>query len=387
LLTALQTHFLVSNNILLDTNQMNTVIIGLGILLIVAIILMIFRVQSLIAVVRGDTQTRANAANKVNAVMFPIWLVVGAVLAVYSSWEASKDFLPEPSSEHGHQTDNLFWITMAIIGVAFVITHILLFYFPYRYQFKEGRKALFYHDNTKLELIWTAIPAVTMAVLIFGGVKIWSDVTADAPDDSVVLEIMGKQFNWEVRYPGADNKLGGYNYKLTDETNVMGINFGDEAALDDFMPANNEIHIPVNHPVLFRIRARDVLHSVFLPHFRQKMDAVPGMPTRFWFTPTKTTAEMRAQTGNPKFNYEIACTEICGRGHFAMRYVLVVEEEDEYRRWYNNQKPWLASRRDYLEKIPANMREKALRIIGPGEGTASVSTPASQAQVLTVSNK
>ena len=120
-----------------------------------------------------------------------------------------------------------------------------------------------------------------------------------------------------------------------------------------------EIHLPKGKPVLLKIRARDVLHSVFLPHFRVKMDAVPGMPTQFWFVPTKTTAEMRAETGNPDFNYELACTEICGRGHFSMRLIVVVDEPAEYEQWKSEQGSFLSKNPDYISKIPEEMRELA----------------------------
>jgi cytochrome c oxidase subunit 2 len=96
------------------------------------------------------------------------------------------------------------------------------------------------------------------------------------------------------------------------------------------------------------------LHSVFAPHFRLKMDAVPGMPTKFWFVPTKTTEEMRTQLGNPDFNYEIACTEVCGRGHFGMKKLLVVHDQDEYQEWFKSQQSFLAKNPEYLKKVPEN---------------------------------
>src|SRR5690606_27038141 len=136
------------------------------------------------------------------------------------------------------------------------------------------------------------------------------------------------QFAWAFRYAGEDNKLGAFNYQLMDPTNLMGIDFSDANAFDDFMP--REITLPKGKPVEIKIRARDVLHSVYLPHFRQKMDAMPGMPTRMWFIPTKTTAEMRDELKNPDFNYELACAEVCGRGHFSMRLTVVVLEPEEY---------------------------------------------------------
>lgn len=341
---------------------MTTVLILAGVALLVAILYLVFRVQILISVMKGSYQKRAGFSNKVNAFLFPVFLVAG-LLGMYWSFKASsKDFLPESASEHGVITDQLFWISMGIITLALVVTHVLLFYFAYRYQYSDNRKAEYFPDSTKLEIIWTIIPAVVMAGLVFSGLKTWTDITSPAPENAVVLEIKGKQFGWQVRYGGTDGKIGTYDYRLIDATNTFGMDFSDKANFDDFVP--REIRIPKGHPVQFNIRAVDVLHSVFLPHFRQKMDAVPGMPTTFHFVPKYTTAEMREITSNPKFNYELACTEICGRGHFAMRMIVVVEEKDDYAKWYKEQKSWLSANPDYVAHIPSNMRELALEKSG-----------------------
>lgn len=140
--------------------------------------------------------------------------------------------------------------------------------------------------------------------------------------------------------------------------NEFGLDLSDKNSFDDFKSL--ELHLPVNKEILLKIRAKDVLHSVFLPHFRVKMDAVPGMPTQFKFTVTKTTQQMRDETGNPDFNYELACTEICGRGHFSMKMAVVVEEEAAYERWKASQEAWLKQNPDYLEKVPAALREAAM---------------------------
>ncbi|SDK39055.1 cytochrome c oxidase subunit 2 [Catalinimonas alkaloidigena] len=327
----------------------------IGAILVVAILILIFRVQTMVDVMRGSTTKRVGTSNRINAILFPITLILGLGLFVWYSFESADQFLPEASSIHGKKIDQMFWLTMGILIFVFVLTHLLLFYFPYRYQFKENRTALFYPDNNKLEIIWTTIPAIVLALLVFTGWKVWTEVTDEAPEDRVELEIVGKQFNWIVRYPGKDGKLGAHNYKAIDATNELGLDMTDKANFDDFKP--REIHLPVGKPVLFKIRARDVLHSVFAPYFRMKMDAVPGMPTRFWFTPTKTTAQMREELGDQSFEYEIACTEVCGRNHFAMRMLVVVEEEEEYEKWYAEQPSMLASAPEYyLEKVPANLR-------------------------------
>lgn len=332
-------------------------LIAIGSLLLLSIIWMVYRIQTLVSVVKGSDKKIASSSNKINALMFIVFLVgAGALMFWYSIKEFDNYQLPI-ASEHGEVTDQLFWITMAVTGFIFIVTHILLFWFPYKYQWKEGRKASFYPDNNKLEVIWTIVPAIVLTVLVIGGWRAWSDITAPAPENSHVVEILGYQFAWEVRYPGMDNTLGEHDYRLTSATNVSGVDFTDKNALDDFM--SPVVVIPKGEPVLFKIRARDVLHSVFAPHMRLKMDAVPGMPTRFWFTPTKTTEEMRRETGNDEFVYEIACTEICGRGHNAMRKEIRVVEPDEFRKWVSEQKPYIVNNPSLVENLPAELKELA----------------------------
>jgi cytochrome c oxidase subunit 2 len=273
----------------------------------------------------------------------------------------SAHFLPEASSIHGKWTDDLFWDTIAIISAMFVITNIALFWFAFKYQYNPNRKATFYHDNTRLEIFWTIIPAVIMALLVFWGYTVWDKIMRmPVPENAEIVEIMGKQFGWQVRYPGKDNQLGKYDFRLTDDAagNEFGIDFEDPKSFDDFTAT--EMHIPVDKPIQLKIRARDVLHSVFIPHMRVKMDAVPGMPTQFVFTPTKSTQQMRDETGNPKFNYEIACTEICGRGHFGMKMILVVDDAKDYKKWIAAQTPVLEQKPELKGKGMSQFRKKNL---------------------------
>ena len=333
-------------------------IIVVGIFLILAILIVLYRIHILLEVAKGNFQKRVTGSNRVNAILFLLFLIAALVLFwVFSIKEYDKYTVPV-ASEHGVLYEHMFWTTTILTLIVFFITQILLFYFSFRYHYREDRKALFYPQNDTLEKIWTIVPAVVMAILVFAGLKTWNKITSKPPQDAEVVEIMGYQFAWKIRYPGKDDKLGSYDYRLTDATNVMGVDFRDKASFDDFEP--REMHIPRGKPVLFRIRSRDVIHSVYCPFFRLKMDAVPGMPTSFWFIPTRSTDDMRKQTGNPNFNYEIACAELCGRGHFSMRLIVVVDTPEEYARWKADQKPWLSSNPDYMAQVPANLKELAL---------------------------
>lgn len=332
-------------------------LISIGVLLLILVIWMVYRIQTLISVAKGSDKKIATTSNKVNAMLFMVFLIgAGGLMFWYSIKEFDNYQLPI-GSEHGIVTDRLFWITMAVTGFIFILTHILLFWFSYHYQYKENKRAAYYPDNNKLEVIWTLVPAVVLTVLVVSGWKAWSDITSPAPEDAHVVELMGYQFAWDIRYPGADNQLGDYDYRLTTATNSRGIDFTDKNSFDDF--ASQTVVIPKGEPVLFKIRARDVLHSVFAPHMRLKMDAVPGMPTRFWFVPNKTTAEMRLELGDEEFDYEIACTEVCGNGHFAMRRVIEVVEPDEYRKWMADQVPFIKRDPELVANLPAELKELA----------------------------
>lgn len=317
---------------------MTALTIVLVLVLLLVVFGLLFRLQILTSIFSGSYTKDIGVSNRVNAILMLVFMVVGGALFFWSFSNNYAKMNPPVASVHGHAMERMFWTTMVVIGIAFVLTHILLFVYSYKYQHKEGRRAYFFAHNNKIEVIWTIIPAIVMASLIFAGWKAWTRITGPAPKDSVVVELMGKQFNWLVRYPGRDEKLGVVNYRLIDAVNEFGFDLSDRSGIDDFTAS--EVHVPKGHPVLIKIRSRDVLHAVYAPHFRVQMYAVPGMPTRFWFTPTTTTDEMRAKLGNPKFNYELACNQICGRGHFAMKLNIVVDEPDDYVAWYAAQKPF-----------------------------------------------
>ncbi|WP_031528339.1 cytochrome c oxidase subunit II [Dyadobacter crusticola] len=349
---------------------MYIIIALVALLFIVLVGVVVSKLQGVLKGINKAESTEVDTSgNKINGAMFIIVLLIGAVSITWSYLHAREFFLPEASSIHGRRTDDLFWFSMGILTIPFILVNFLIFFFAWKYQHKKNHRATFYPENHRLELIWTIVPAIVMALLVFTGWKAWSDITSDAPRDAEVIEITGKQFNWIARYSGvSDNKLGNYNYKLIDPQNEVGIDLSDENSFDDFTNPS-ELHIPVNRPVLLKIRARDVLHSVFIPHMRVKMDAVPGMPTKFWFVPDKTTAEMRAELGDPKFDYEIACAEVCGQGHFSMKMRLVVEDETSYKKWCAEQATFLQTYPEYLAKVPENLKAKAMKYV-PAEAAA-----------------
>lgn len=335
-------------------------IIGLGVVLVLGILYMIFRIGSLVEVVRGKKDEPFSMSwNNINAYLFMAFMIFGLVGFFWYSWEHYGTYEPAVASVHGEVTDNLFWVTMWITVAAFSVIFVVMFWFTFTYRYDKNRKAEFFADNHKLEITWTVIPAIVLALLIFKGLRAWNDITGPASKDAEVIEVVGQQWLWMTRYPGTkDKELGKHNYKLIDAANEFGLDLTDKNSFDDFKSL--EMHIPVGREVLLKIRAKDVLHSVFLPHFRVKMDAVPGMQTQFKFTATLTTAQMREKLNNPNFNYEMACTEICGRGHFSMKFPVVVDTEEDYQKWLSSQEAWLKQNPDYLKYVPAELKEAAM---------------------------
>lgn len=307
--------------------------------LIFVVIFQIAKASEYVSVLKGEEKTRKQN-NKINAFFLLGFLVFGLIGVWYcNELYYGKTLFPQGSaSVEGESLDKMFMITTAITGLVFVITQVFLFWFSYKYQEKDDRKAFYYPHNNKLELLWTTVPAIFLTVLVVFGLKYWFKITGEAPKDAIVVEVTGHQFAWEFRYPGADKVLGKKNFKLTTAINNLGVDFNDPASLDD-IHVSTTMHIPVGVPVKMVIGSQDVIHDVGLPHFRLKMDAVPGIPTTQWFTPKLTTAEMKKKTGNPDFTYEIACDQLCGANHFAMRGVIIVETMDEYKKWLAEQKP------------------------------------------------
>ena len=189
-------------------------------------------------------------------------------------------------------------------------------------------------------MIWTVIPALALTVLVGFGLYYWFKITGDAPKDAMQVEITGKQFGWEFRYPGRDKIFGKKYFKDIDpaNNNPMGQIWDDPANRDDIW-LEQEMHCVVNKPVKLIIGSKDVIHDVGLSHFRLKMDAVPGTPTTMWFIPKFTTKEMKIKENNPDFVYEISCDQMCGKGHTGMRGIIVVETQAEFDSWLARRKP------------------------------------------------
>lgn len=309
-----------------------------------------------------DSEIANDKDNSVNGYLMFAFVGFIYVFTIYSLYNWGELVLGTPASEHGKDVDSLMAISMALIFFVQTFTQFLLHYFAFKYRGKEGKKALYFADNNKLEAIWTIIPVIVLAGLIMYGLYTWNNIMfVDEEDkqDAIVIELYAKQFGWEARYAGDDKTLGKANVRLIEGINTLGVDLADPAAQDDKVVT--ELHLPVGKRVIFKMRSQDVLHSAYMPHFRAQMNCVPGMITQFSFTPTVTTADMRndeaiiakvdkinkirtknsaklvAEGGTAldpyTFDYLLLCNKICGASHYNMQMKIVVDTPADFKSW------------------------------------------------------
>lgn len=213
--------------------------------------------------------------------------------------------LPPAASTFAADIDRLYYIILVVTGLAFVIVEVALVWFLIKYRGRPGRKAHYTHGSVKAEVIWTAVPAVVVVVIGIMSGRVWNHVRGrdSVPADALPIALVAKQFEWNATYPGAD---------------------GSFDTADDFT-VRNELRVPVNRPVVVHLTSEDVIHSFFVPAFRVKQDAVPGMQIRVWFQATETG------------EFPLACAELCGLGHYRMGARVVVQEPDRYEQWLAEQ--------------------------------------------------
>ena len=441
------------------------------------------KVYRLSAELRGKRQEDISEAD--TKLQGSLWIVFMVLLFGTTIWQMVRYgyCMPPVASEHGVVYDTLMKFNLYLILVVFFIVNALLFIFANKYRYNKNRKAYFFTHDNRLELIWTIMPAIVMAIIIIYGLRTWIDMTGEASDDAIRVELYSKQFDWTARYSGDDGEFGVTDFNTITATNPLGIvttdgvneaiaeidlkiatlskelqyerghllaekesleaqlegnshgshgghgdehdsNHGDDAHSNDshsddahsthghelsedhkahiehriheidemlnsgettiltasaievkedkiyrlqrhkqrlieLEPFNfdnelsaweagkddkivkGEFHLPVGQEVEFVFRSRDVIHSAYMPHFRAQMNTVPGLPTRFKFTPTVTTDEMRAQTGDAEFDYILLCNKICGAAHFNMSMKIVVDTPEEFDAWLAEQKEYL----------------------------------------------
>ena len=232
-------------------------------------------------------------------------------------------WLPPQGSTFAPQIDGMFTAILIITGITFVLVEVGLIWFIFAYRERPGRKAFYTHGSTKAEIVWTAIPAVTMVILGIASNGLWVKIKGrhSVPANAYPIGIHAKQFEWWFTYPGADGKLGRVVTANIAKDNPTGLDREDPASLDDIV-IRNQMHIPVGRPVVAVMTAEDVIHSFFVPEFRVRQDVVPGMETKSWFEATVPG------------KYELGCSQLCGLGHYKMRAVVTVHTQEEFDAWW-----------------------------------------------------
>lgn len=313
----------------------------LAIALAVVLVYQLMRIYQLSSEVKGkniaiadDKDNKRQGTGMVLFVIgffsFLLWLIV----------RFKDDMLPVAASDVGKISDNLFTFNWVIIFIVLVITEVMLFYFSFKYRRSpKNTTAYFFPHNDKLELIWTVVPSIALAVIIIYGLSLWGKLTGKPSDNALNIQLYAKQFDFTVRYSGADNKLGTANYKMIDDaTNPLGLDSADKSGWDDIV-VHGELHMPVGREINIQCNARDVMHGMYFPHFRDQINCVPGMSTFVHFTPTITTDSMRHITHDTAFDYILICNRVCGAGHYNMFLKVVVDTKEEFEKWLAKKTP------------------------------------------------
>jgi cytochrome c oxidase subunit 2 len=235
-----------------------------------------------------------------------------------------------PLASNWKQMDDTIVLTIWITGVVFIIIVGFLGYVLFRYRHREGGKAHYEPENKKLEWWLLGITTVGIVILLVPGLLVWAKFV-ETPGDAMTFEAVGQQWQWSFRFPGKNGMLGRVDPQRISADNPFGLSVDDPRAEDDYLVQGGEVHIPVNKPIQIMLRSKDVLHDFYVPHFRVKMDIVPGLVTKLWFTPTRTG------------KFEIACAEYCGMGHHTMRGMVYVDEEPAFQAWLEKQKTFAES--------------------------------------------
>ena len=213
-----------------------------------------------------------------------------------------------------------FWVT----GVVFIAVVLFTAWCAYRYRYREGNRAEYEPENTKLEWQLTIFTTIGVVVMLTPGLWAWNDFV-NVPEEAAEMEVVARQWDWSYRFPGKDGILGKTDFRLINDDNPFGVDPKDPNGQDDVLIDDPEVHLPLGKPVKVLLRSIDVLHDFYVPQFRAKMDMVPGSITYFWFTPTRTGT------------FDVLCFELCGVGHHNMRGIVVVEKDSDFQAWLAEQ--------------------------------------------------
>lgn len=244
-----------------------------------------------------------------------ILLVVGSVVFHFlSPWTFT------PLASNWSSIDDTINLTFWVTGFVFVAINLFMAYAVIKYKTAPGKKATYDPENTRLETWLTIFTTIGIVAMLAPGLFVWGRFV-DVPENAMQVEVLGQQWHWSYRFPGADGEFGNVSGKLITHDNPFGMDYDDPVGQDDILISSPELHLPLNVPVNLNLRSKDVLHNFTVAQFRVKMDMVPGMVTSLWFTPTKTG------------RYDLLCEELCGIAHHAMRGAVIVEDGQDFENW------------------------------------------------------
>ncbi len=257
--------------------------------------------------------------------------------------------LPALAATHGGQIDGLIgWIHVFML-ILFVGWGGFFVYALVRFRRSRHPVANYGSVKSHASSYLEVAVAVVEGVLLFGfSIPLWAARVDRMPpeSDALVVQVTAEQFAWNVRYAGPDGVFGRTDIAQIDlQSNPLGVDRSDPAAKDD-VTTLNQLYLPANKPIIVKLRSKDVIHSFNVPEFRVKQDAIPGLTIPIWFVPDVTTAEMRTRTGNPEFEYEIACAQLCGLGHYRMRGFVTVMSAGEFQKWMEDEQAKLKEQGD-----------------------------------------
>lgn len=258
-------------------------------------------------------------------------IAVGSVL-----FHALSPWWWTPIASNWRYIDNTMIITFWMTGLAFVAIVSFMAYCVFCFHHQDGRRAVYEPENKRLELWLTIATTVAVAGMLAPGLFVWKQFVT-VPADATEIEVVGQQWQWSYRLPGKDGKLGTSDTRYVGPGNALGLNPSDPDAQDDIVIEDAALHLPVGKPVKVLLRAIDVIHDFYVPHFRAKMDMIPGSVTYFWITPIRVGT------------FEALCNELCGVGHPVMRGTVVVENWSDYQAWLEKQ-PTFAQLMDKAKK-------------------------------------
>ena len=251
---------------------------------------------------------------------------------------------PAAASAHAGAIDNMIDAVHYLMLALFLAWGGFFIYVLMRFRARRNPKADYVGVKSKTSSYGEIAVAIAEGILLLGfSIPMWAERVDEVPSESesTVVRVVAQQFAWNIWYPGADGVFGAADPALTDEaTNAIGLDRNDPAAADDIWTVN-QLHLPVDKPAIIHLSSKDVIHSLNLPNMRIKQDAIPGLVIPVWFVPTKTTEQIREQTGNPDYVYEIACAQLCGNSHYSMRGFLTVHTEEAFQAWLDEEASYL----------------------------------------------